>query len=49
MLCHANILALFDIGTEGDHTYVVTELLKGESLAERLRAGALPGALRREV
>jgi serine/threonine protein kinase len=37
-----NILALFDIGTDGDTLYVVTELLTGETLADRLRRGALP-------
>ena len=41
-LSHPNILALFDIGTEGDQLFVVTELLEGESLAERLTHGALP-------
>jgi serine/threonine protein kinase len=41
-LSHPNILALFDIGIEGDRHFVVTELLEGESLAERLRQGALP-------
>lgn len=41
-LSHPNILALFDIGTEGDRHFVVTELLEGETLAERLEQGALP-------
>src|SRR5262245_25345903 len=41
-LSHPNILALFDIGSEGDRHFVVTELLEGETLAERLDSGALP-------
>jgi Tol biopolymer transport system component len=41
-LSHPNILALHDLGTEGETLYVVTELLDGETLAERLRSGALP-------
>jgi eukaryotic-like serine/threonine-protein kinase len=41
-LSHPNILALHDSGSEGDTLYVVTELLTGETLADRLRNGALP-------
>jgi hypothetical protein len=43
-LAHPNILALFDIGTTDDGaTFVVTELLQGETLRRRLEAGgALP-------
>lgn len=41
-LSHPNILALHDIGTDHDHLYVVTELLEGRTLAERLAEGALP-------
>ncbi|HVN74752.1 MAG TPA: protein kinase [Thermoanaerobaculaceae bacterium] len=41
-LDHPNILALHDAGTHEGVPYIVTELLKGESLHERLRAGALP-------
>jgi len=41
-LSHPNILALFDIGLDGDTLFVVTELLDGETLADRLRQGALP-------
>ena len=40
-LNHPNILAVFDIGTEGGRPYVVSELLEGETLRERLRTGAL--------
>lgn len=42
-LNHPNILSIFDIG-DGDDTspYVVSELLEGETLRDRLRNGALP-------
>src|SRR5256885_15729218 len=43
MLNHPNILAIYDLGTEGDQRYIVSELLEGESLRARLREhGALP-------
>ena len=41
-LSHPNILAIFDFGRADGIAYAVTELLEGESLRERLRAGALP-------
>jgi len=41
-LNHPNILAVHDIGQQDGLPYIVTELLKGETLRERLRAGALP-------
>src|ERR1700738_1235763 len=34
-LSHPNILAIFDVGLEGDVAYAVTELLEGETLRER--------------
>jgi Tol biopolymer transport system component/tRNA A-37 threonylcarbamoyl transferase component Bud32 len=40
-LNHPNILAVFDIGTHEGAPYVVSELLEGETLRERLRAGAV--------
>ena len=40
-LNHPNILAIFDIGEERGSLYVVSELLEGETLRERLRAGPL--------
>jgi len=40
-LNHPNILAVFDIGTHEGAPYVVSELLEGETLRERLRNGAL--------
>jgi hypothetical protein len=38
-LSHSNIVALFDVGTEGDVTFVVTELLQGRTLRDRLAEG----------
>ncbi len=40
-LNHPNILAVFDIGTHEGAPYVVSELLEGETLRERLRGGAV--------
>src|SRR5277367_6079998 len=40
-LNHPNILAVFDIGTHDGSPYVVSELLEGETLRERLRGGAI--------
>src|SRR5450631_2401431 len=40
-LNHPNILAVFDIGASDGSPYVVSELLEGETLRERLRTGAL--------
>src|SRR2546425_3006419 len=40
-LNHPNILAVYDIGTQDGSPYIVSELLEGESLRERLRSGAL--------
>jgi len=42
VLSHANILAVFDTGAHDGQVYLVTELLDGETLRERLRAGPLP-------
>src|SRR5213082_664514 len=38
-LNHPNILAIYDIGTQGGAPYLVTELLEGEPLREKLKAG----------
>ncbi len=40
-LNHPNILAVFDIGTNEGSPYVVSELLEGETLRERLRSGPI--------
>jgi len=41
-LNHPNILAVFDIGTNQGAPYVVSELLEGMTLRERLRSGSIP-------
>ncbi|HEY6337938.1 MAG TPA: protein kinase [Candidatus Sulfotelmatobacter sp.] len=42
-LNHPNILAVFDIGSSHDNSpYIVSELLDGETLRERLTSGAQP-------
>ena len=41
-LSHPHILALFDVGTHEGSPYLVTEVLEGEPLRERLSRGALP-------
>ncbi len=41
-LNHPNILAVFDIGTSDGSPYVVSELLEGETLRDRLRGGSMP-------
>src|SRR5687768_12530615 len=41
-LNHPNILTVFDTGSEDGTVYLVTELLEGETLRERLAGGALP-------
>src|SRR5271170_1522378 len=46
-LNHPNILAVFDIGTNEGSPYVVSELLEGETLRERLRSGTI--ALRKTL
>ena len=40
-LNHPNILAIYDIGEERGAPYVVSELLEGETLRDRLRSGPL--------
>ena len=41
-LSHPNIMSVFDIGNHEGSPFLVMELLPGQNLAERLRAGALP-------
>ena len=38
---HPNVVTLYDVGEEGECSYLVMELLRGESLRQRLRDGAL--------
>ncbi len=40
-LSHPNILAVYDFGTNEGTAYLVTELLEGETLRERLAQGAM--------
>ena len=40
-LNHPNILAIYDVGTHGEVPYIVTELLDGVTLRDRLHDGAL--------
>ncbi len=40
-LDHPNLLVVYDVGREGDVSYIVSELLEGETLRARLRHGAL--------
>ncbi len=42
MLNHPNVLTIYDIGAHEGAPYIVSELLTGETLRERLRAGAPP-------
>jgi serine/threonine protein kinase len=41
-LTHPNICTLFDVGVHHDIPFLVMELLDGDTLADRLRAGPLP-------
>ena len=41
-LTHPHICTLFDVGQDGDIDFLVMEYLEGETLAARLRRGALP-------
>ena len=42
-LDHPNLLVVYDVGREGSVPYIVSELLDGETLRDRLRNGAIPG------
>jgi eukaryotic-like serine/threonine-protein kinase len=41
-LNHPNILAIFQVGQHDEAPFIVSELLAGETLRDRLREGALP-------
>src|ERR1700689_5908622 len=41
-LNHPNILAIYDVGFEGTMPYIVSELLEGKNLGQRLSEGAIP-------
>jgi eukaryotic-like serine/threonine-protein kinase len=41
-LNHPNIVAIYDVGVFDGYSYIVSELLEGQTLRERLNAGPLP-------
>jgi serine/threonine protein kinase len=41
-LSHPNIVAVFDVGVEGDRQYIVSELIEGESLRAMLTGSPVP-------
>jgi hypothetical protein len=41
-LSHPNILAIYDVGFTGSTPYIVSELLQGETLRQRLSDGPIP-------
>src|SRR5262245_18748223 len=41
-LNHPNILVIYDVGTQDQLPYLVTELLEGTTLREKLQGGILP-------
>jgi len=41
-LNHPNILAIYDVGFEGTTPYIVSELLEGKTLRQRLSEGRIP-------
>ena len=43
-LSHANVLAVYDVGSHDGMPYLVTELLEGQTLRARLAGGPLPPA-----
>jgi dipeptidyl aminopeptidase/acylaminoacyl peptidase len=42
LLTHPNIVAVYDIGDDNGMPYIVSELLEGQTLRDRIAAGALP-------
>jgi serine/threonine protein kinase/Tol biopolymer transport system component len=41
-LSHPNIVAVYDVGIDGNAPFIVSELLEGQTLRERLQAGSIP-------
>src|SRR6188768_3307951 len=46
-LNHPNILAVYDIGTEGGAPFIVSELLEGDTLRDRVNSG--PATVRKAI
>jgi eukaryotic-like serine/threonine-protein kinase len=42
-LQHPNVVAVYDVGAEGDELYLVMELIDGDTLSHRLARGQFPG------
>lgn len=42
LLNHPNLLSIYDLGKEEGSPYIVSELLEGETLRDKLRTGPLP-------
>jgi serine/threonine-protein kinase len=43
-LTHPNVVATYDVGTEGDHVFLVMELVQGPDLHKLMRTSGLPTA-----
>ncbi|TCC46639.1 serine/threonine protein kinase [Kribbella capetownensis] len=41
-LTHPNVVATYDVGTEGEHVFLVMELVSGPDLAQLMRTAGLP-------
>ena len=41
-LNHPNVLTIYEVGTQGDHPFIATELLEGATLRATLDAGPMP-------
>ncbi len=46
LLSHPNIVAVYDIGDRDGSPYIISELLQGETLRDRLASGPLPAGRR---
>jgi len=42
LLNHNNLLTIYELGSHDGAPYIVSELLEGETLRDRMRAGAIP-------
>ncbi|TCO45415.1 serine/threonine-protein kinase [Kribbella antiqua] len=43
-LMHPNVVATYDVGAEGEHVFLVMELVKGPDLQQLMRSSGLPSA-----